>query len=214
MKPRPCTLCAQEAQLYFHDLDRQWIYYLCPSCDLRFLDPGQYLNPQQERERYELHENNVNDPRYLNFVNPLVEVIKRNHSADSLGLDFGCGENSGLGHSLRQAGYTLQSYDPFFHNQPSALEQTYDFVAAVEVVEHFYRPAQEFDKLKSLLKPHGHLGLMTQIFLDNSDFENWYYRRDPTHVCFYSKQTLRWIQNHFEFSHLEIKGDRVVWLTN
>jgi hypothetical protein len=30
---------------------------------------------------------------------------------------------------------------------------------------------------------------MTTFLTEDKQFENWYYRRDPTHVVFYSKKT-------------------------
>ena len=34
---------------------------------------------------------------------------------------------------------------------------------------------------------------MTTFIPDNEKFENWYYRRDPTHVVFYNKKTFDFI---------------------
>jgi hypothetical protein len=31
-------------------------------------------------------------------------------------------------------------------------------------------------------------------------FERWWYARDPTHVCFYTPTTLRWIATHHRWS--------------
>lgn len=210
----PCSLCGTSSAHYFHDSQRAWDYFHCSECDLRFKHPKHHLTPIEERERYELHNNDISDQRYLDFVSPLVEKIKQNHPPSACGLDFGCGENSGLGHSLRQAGFNLQSYDPFFQAYLSSLQQDYDFIAAVEVAEHFYKPGEEFGRLKKMLRANGHLGLMTQIYSSDIDFENWYYRRDPTHVCFYSEKTFAWIQKHFSFKNLELHGNRVAWLTN
>jgi len=42
-----------------------------------------------------------------------------------------------------------------------------------------------------MLNPSSILGVMTNLLSDESLFENWYYRRDPTHVVFYAKITFQ-----------------------
>jgi hypothetical protein len=94
---------------------------------------------------------------------------------------------------LREAGHDMTLYDPFFHNDPAAFEQTYDFITCTEVAEHFHHPAEEFDRLDSLLRPGGWLALMTCFQTDDDSFADWHYRRDPTHVVFYRPATLQMI---------------------
>ncbi|MEQ8700574.1 MAG: methyltransferase domain-containing protein, partial [Bauldia litoralis] len=73
------------------------------------------------------------------------------------------------------------------------LEETYDFITCTEVAEHFHRPAAEFDRLDSLLRPGGWLAVMTCFQTDDDRFATWHYRTDPTHVVFYREATLRTI---------------------
>ncbi|MEK9532519.1 MAG: hypothetical protein VW162_06415 [Alphaproteobacteria bacterium] len=42
-----------------------------------------------------------------------------------------------------------------------------------------------------MLNPSGILAVMTNFLSDDSLFENWYYRRDPTHVVLYAKITFQ-----------------------
>ena len=96
-------------------------------------------------------------------------------------------------------------YDPVRHrsesvsklvhnaNQPSLLEQTYDFVTCAETMEHFAQPRADWECLLGLVKHGGWLGIMTQFVTDRSRFPNWYYKRDATHVCFYSRATIQWL---------------------
>lgn len=161
-------------------------------------------------ERYELHRNDLASPDYKNFVAPLAKAIQERVSAGSHGLDFGCGSAPIMAHILGEAGYQMQAFDPFFKPDYGALNRRYDFVVASEVVEHFYSPAVEFRNLKSLIKPGGVLGLMTLLIDEQTDFPNWYYRRDPTHVVFYTVDALHWIQRRFGYQRLEILDHRTV----
>jgi hypothetical protein len=34
---------------------------------------------------------------------------------------------------------------------------------------------------------------MTQIQTEDDRFMTWWYVRDPTHVCFYKRETMQWI---------------------
>ena len=93
-----------------------------------------------------------------------------------------------------------------------ALDQQYDFITASEVVEHFYSPQKEFDLLANQLKPNGLLALMTALYDDSIDFKNWYYRKDPTHVAFYSRATFNYLARKYYFLDPEFIGPRVILL--
>ncbi len=49
----------------------------------------------------------------------------------------------------------------------------------------------------------GWLGIMTQMLETDTQFDAWWYRRDPTHICFYQTETMRWIAAHYGW-HLEM----------
>ena len=65
----------------------------------------------------------------------------------------------------------------------------YNFITCTETAEHFFNPNREFKTLDSILAPGGWLGVMTTFLTEDKSFENWYYRRDPTHVVFYAEKT-------------------------
>ena len=61
----------------------------------------------------------------------------------------------------------------------------------MEVAEHFYRPAEEFDTMVALVRQGGLLAVLTSFQPESTDqFAEWHYRRDPTHVVFYGAGTL------------------------
>lgn len=189
-------------------------YWHCDQCDLIFLDPDLRLSQAGEKARYEKHENNVLDSGYQAFVNPLYKAVLQNQNASQLGLDYGSGKNSAINHLLLEKKFVVNKYDPFFYPEPSVLHQKYDYVIVCEVAEHFYDPAAEFQKLKNLLKLDGHLYVMTSLKSADIDFANWSYRRDSTHVCFYSQRTCDYIKTSLGFSELEISNSNVVVFKN
>ena len=63
-----------------------------------------------------------------------------------------------------------------------------------------------------MLNTNGILGIMTELVLENTDFGSWYYKNDPTHVCFYSNETINYICNTFNFKQLYNDNHRVIIL--
>ncbi len=185
-------------------------YFDCSECRLRFLDPALHLALEQEKNRYLVHRNNKLDVHYQEFVTPLFNVISNLFTEPVHCLDFGSGPSSALSHLLERDGFEVSQYDPIFSDNKAVLDETYDVVVATEVVEHFYRPHQEFLLLRQLLNAGGCLGLMTQILNDSIDFKNWYYRRDDTHVAFYRKETFDWITTHFGFHNAQIHNANLI----
>ena len=114
-------------------------------------------------------------------------------SPGSFGLDFGSGPEPTLSIMFEEEGHKMNIYDPYYAPDKIVLNEQYDFVTASEVVEHLHNPAIEFDLLWSILKPGGWLGLMTKLALDKEAFAKWHYKNDPTHVCFFSKETMEWL---------------------
>jgi SAM-dependent methyltransferase len=201
-----CPLCGGRADLFFRSE-----FFRCSDCRGIFKARELLLSEQEEKVRYELHRNDVNDEGYCRFVMPLVSAVTKNHDRSEEGLDFGAGTGSAVSHFLKKEGYKIEMYDPFFKPDPDLLERKYDFVAACEVIEHFYDPAKEFAMLKNLLKTKGRLYCMTHVFEEGTDFEKWYYKNDPTHVFIYSEKTLEFIGQKFGFGRVSIAGRLVTF---
>ena len=202
-----CPLCSSKGNVFFQSKDT---YYKCPTCEGIFVDENNRPNLESERNRYEVHENDVNDEGYQKFVLPITSSVMRDFKSDDKGLDFGAGTGPVLSKILQDNKYSIKQYDPFFHIYPELLEQQYDYIASCEVIEHFYNPYKEFKLLKSMLKEGSKLYLMTAVYNEGVDFASWYYKNDPTHVFFYSKKTFEWIKNEFGFSDLEINKKLII----
>ncbi|MUP46151.1 class I SAM-dependent methyltransferase [Gramella sp. BOM4] len=186
-------------------------YLQCLNCKAIFLASRHYLLPSEEKARYEAHNNDVTDPGYREFVKPVVEEILKQHSADSLGLDYGCGTGPVISHELSKKGYQTVLFDPFFNPDDSVLERSFDYIICCEVMEHFQHPMAEFQKLRSILRPGGKLYCKTSLYSEDIDFENWYYKDDATHVTFYTTEALEHLKNRVGFSGLEIMPELIVF---
>jgi len=84
-------------------------------------------------------------------------------------------------------------FDKFYANNLEVFERQYDFITATEVVEHLREPRVEMDRLLGMLKQGGVLAVMTQMISEKVDFASWYYKNDPTHICFFSKTTMYYL---------------------
>ncbi|MFM8269857.1 MAG: class I SAM-dependent methyltransferase [Pseudomonadota bacterium] len=207
----PCPLCSQ-VDCSFVAINFKRTFFKCPTCDLVFVDPSQRLTEKEERTRYESHNNNVEDPRYQDFLRPLMEVICRNFPSGAKGLDFGAGPGPALAEMLKKMNYEISLYDPFFWPGTKPLQTQYDFVLSSEAVEHFFNPRKEFQRLRSLLKPQGALFIMTLLHSSAEELSQWYYLKDPTHVCAFSQETFYWIRKEFGFERVEFHGPRIISL--
>ncbi len=205
---KSCPLCSTLSEEYFKNSDT---YYRCMECKGIFVDENNRVNQESEKLVYQQHENDIEDKGYQKFVSPITSAILKDFSQDSKGLDFGAGTGPVLSKVLRDNSYSIKQYDPFFHNYPELLEQKYDYIASCEVIEHFYNPYREFKLLKNISNPHAKLYFMTEVYDEGIDFASWYYKNDPTHVFFYSKDTFLWIKNEFEFTSLSIDKRLVIF---
>jgi SAM-dependent methyltransferase len=208
-----CRICGSPSLEFYRDPRTLKAYHHCGECDLRFLNPVHYLGHAEEEARYRLHENCVEDEGYQKFNRPVIDLIRRRPPPLDI-LDFGCGNGPVIPHIFQNSGHNIALYDPFFRPDESVLEKKYDVVTLVEVAEHLYYPQKEFTRIKKMLKPGGRLIAMTELFRDHMNFGDWYYRKDPTHVCLYSERTMSWLKDHLGFASVRIELPRLILFTN
>ena len=204
-----CPLCSSSEALAFHQ-DRKRAYFQCPVCMLVFIDPRFLPTADQEKQRYQLHQNKDSDPGYIHFLSTMLKPLKLRIGKQSKGLDFGSGPTPVLATLLKKEGYCIELYDPFFADHKEVLQERYDYLVCVETAEHFHRPHDEWRRIRQLVKAGGWIGLKTALFSESIDFSFWHYKSDPTHVCYYSKKTLIWIGTRYGLRP-EFEEDDVVF---
>lgn len=196
LSSRHCPLCQTVDPPPLHEGSRG-VFYRCPTCALVHLDPAQWPSLDAEIARYELHENDAGDPAYEAFLSRLAEPLVSRVPSGARGLDYGSGESDALAALLTRSGRPTVAYDPAFRPSVTALKERYDFVVCSEVVEHVHEPRALFQHFGRLVRPGGVIGIMTGMYDAVPSFAEWWYLRDVTHVCFYSKATMEWIAREF-----------------
>lgn len=189
-----CPVCGSEENRFYWE-DRWREYLRCGECGLVFVPPGFYLSVEEEKKRYDLHRNGPEDKGYIRFLRRLFDPVVERLRPRAKGLDFGSGPAPVLAELFREAGFPMTLYDVFYAPDPAALEKTYDFITVCETAEHLYHPGRDLERLYRLLKPGGILAVMTQPVVAAEQFENWHYRKDETHVCFFAPRTFEWLAN-------------------
>lgn len=192
----PCPLCCSDSTQTFHlreDRSGRREFFRCSVCEFVFVPPLYHPTPDEERERYLQHNNDPSDPGYRNFLSRLFDEMRPLLVPGSDGLDFGAGPGPALAQMMAEAGFRVTVYDPIFFPDPAVLEERFDFITCTETAEHFRDPGRQFRLLDRILRAPGWLGVMTSMLDDPSRFPDWYYHRDPTHLCFYNERTMKWI---------------------
>ncbi len=206
-----CPLCERRETSTPFARDESREYLVCSNCDLVFVPPQFHPGPAAERQRYDLHQNDPEDPGYRAFLSLLIEPLRATLPEGAAGLDFGCGPTTALTGLLEEAGFRMSRFDPFYAPGRGVLQRAYDFVTCTEAAEHFFDPAREWALLVTLVRPGGWLGIMTLLREQDVDFAQWWYRRDFTHVAFYSRRTFEWLARRDGLA-LAIHGASVVLL--
>ena len=185
-----CTVCKNNKIEFFLNVEGL-DYWQCDLCKATMLDSIQFISSNKEKKHYLKHNNEINDTRYRTFLSNLIEPLKDKISINDMGLDYGCGYAPALADILRKDGFNVELYDPFFFKNENIFFRKFNFITCSEVVEHFFKPYEEFNKIDSLLAKNSWLAIMTSFMTEDYLFKNWHYRRDPTHVVFYKKITFK-----------------------
>jgi len=190
-----CPLCKSTSPPLFFQKEEKRSgrkdYFQCLECHLIFLSPEFHPTIEREKEVYSGHENSPENEGYVEHLRKLADPLTERLPKGFSGLDYGSGPGPTMCSIFEQKGFKVENYDPLFSPENDLLEKSYDFVTCTEVAEHFHYPRDQFLRLEKLF--HNFLGIMTQVVTSEIEFKNWWYHRDPTHVCFYSKETLDWI---------------------
>ena len=202
-----CPLCGAPGPFASVDDVRKRRHRVCGRCGLIFVDQEFLPEPAAEKQRYVSHRNGPEDAGYVAFLRQSIAPARPFLTRSMRGLDYGCGHTPTLHLLLEEAGLRCANYDPYFF--PDWPAGPFDFLFATEVAEHFHRPAAEWPRMLSLLKPGGVLTVMTAPWTDLESFRTWGYASDETHVVFYHRRTLDWIFGTFGLEALDRTNPRV-----
>lgn len=197
-----CPLCLSENSEFF-DQDKIRSYFLCKECLLVFVPRNQLINLIDEKRRYELHQNSEFDSAYLQYMEDLYQAIEGKLSNQEIGLDFGCGKVPLLEKLFKRKGFEFFSFDLYFHPNQEIFYKKFNFIIMSEVIEHLRDLNGELEKITNLLAPGGRLFIKTKLMpKGHEDFKSWYYKRDITHIQFFSESSLQKISQRYRLSEI------------
>ena len=192
-----CIICGS-SRLDLLDLQNR--YYYCNDCEVIFIDQEAIVDPDQEKQRYEGHDNNHQNKGYVamfeDFIQQLLEPYIDLEKINDV-LDFGCGPGPVLADLLDARNFDVDRYDPYFFPEKIFENKKYDLITSTEVFEHFSDPVKEMQLLTSHLKESSYLALMTSFHPGPDEFEDWWYKWDPTHIVFYNQKTFEKLALNF-----------------
>ncbi len=198
----PCPVCGSTPEA-FEDAQLGCLSFHCPHCELIFKSPACFPDEAAELKKYREHNNSLENEGYVRMFETFIDyTLSHTRTPVRRVLDFGSGPTPVLAELLRRRGFSVDIYDKYFAPDPLAENARYDLVTSTEVIEHIADPLGVTKMLANRLVPGGTLALMTQFHdNDTAAYLKWWYRRDPTHLCFFTPRTFEIIA---EKSGLEI----------
>ncbi len=183
-----CPFCQNFGAELFHQDDVRE-FFRCPDCTIIFVPRSSLISHAEEKKRYDSHQNEESDPEYRRYFLKTVNLVTAQVPKSSRGLDFGCGKTKLMEKLFMECSLEVDSYDYFYFQDESIWQKTYDFAVLNEVIEHLNDPAETLARLKKII--HGPLFVRTKLYPETEKaFANWFYKRDITHVQFFSLQAL------------------------
>ena len=145
-----------------------------------------------EKRLYCNHNNSFANEGYVRMFRKFIDDFIEPYSGEmKTALDFGSGPGPVLATLLREHGMDVDIYDVYFSPEKSYENKTYDLITCTEVLEHLKDPLPTLRLLVDHLNSQGILAVTTMFHPGvGEEFQNWWYRRDRTHICFYTNRTL------------------------
>lgn len=199
---RTCPLCGGRTEMRFHEKTSRH-YLWCETCDLVSVAPADRVTRESEANRYLEHDNGFHKTGYVRMLSRFLDraVDPWVPAPGSRLLDYGCGYAPVMTAIARGRGYEARGWDPFFLPDATALQRTYDVVAACEVMEHVVFPGEAFGRIRNLLEPEGIFAVRSSLHPSTwEDFFRFWYIRDRTHVSYFSATTVEYCAGKFGFS--------------
>ena len=185
-----CKICQSKTTI-IKDLKKDFIYYRCTSCGFVSLDEDYILNSIDEKNKYDEHNNSLANEGYVqmfeDFIDLSIEPYKENVRSI---LEFGSGPEPVLATLLERRAFEVDIYDLYYSPKKVYEGKQYDFITSTEVFEHLQKPLEILELLVKHLNDDGFIALMTKFPPeDDKEFLAWWYRRDPTHISFFTPES-------------------------
>ncbi len=206
-----CIICNTQT-VSFEDIELKKRFYHCASCESIFLDKKFYVSLNDEKNQYNHHNNSLENDGYVKMFDDFLDFTLNNIYVKSA-LDFGSGPTPVLAELLKRRGLHVEYFDKFYQPKEIYKDKKYDLITSTEVFEHLENPKKILNLLSSHLNPNGVMSLMTLFHSNNQDsFLKWWYRRDPTHITFFTPKTIEIMAKECNLKVLKHDSKRVITL--
>ncbi|MCF7927077.1 MAG: class I SAM-dependent methyltransferase, partial [Candidatus Izimaplasma sp.] len=207
-----CKICKSKT-ISFNDEKHNVGYTLCETCEFIAKKSTHYVSKEAEKKQYDRHDNTFESTGYVKMFEDLIRDFVVPLKNIETVLEFGSGPGPVLYELLKRQGFDVNKFDPFYNPDETYKQKSYDLITSTEVAEHFHNPMSEFRHIVSLLNPGGYLLLMTKFHKnDITHFLNWWYRRDVTHVSFYSVKTFEVIAQKLNLEIVKHNSKNIILL--
>lgn len=206
-----CKIC-NESVTIIDDIELNKKFFYCKHCELVFLDEQFYVSRENEKKQYNQHNNSLENEGYVNMFEEYLDFTLEKQSIKTA-LDFGSGPTPVLAQLLKRRNLHVDCYDKFYQPQKIYENKQYDLITSTEVFEHLQNPKEVLNLLKMHLKPNGIIAIMTLFHTNKQeDFLKWWYRRDPTHITFFTPKTFEVLAYECGLKVLKHDNKRVIIL--
>ena len=206
-----CKIC-QGMTTSMSDIKKYLDYYRCKNCGFIYLDDALIVNAKSEKAHYDKHENGFESLGYVEmfekFIDKAIEPYFKNIES---ALEFGCGSGPVLAELLRRKGLKVDQYDLYYFPKKVYEGKKYDLITSTEVFEHLKEPITILKTLVNSLNSRGYIIIMTQFPPSGDrDFLDWWYRRDITHISFFTPKSLEIMGNSMGLKCINVIAPNIV----
>ncbi len=208
-----CKICLSPTKLWENNRFTQR-YMHCSECQLIAQEDACNVSEEREKQQYDQHHNSLENEGYVAMFETFLDFFWKEFTYKDIScLDFGSGPTPVLSTLLQRRGACVDCYDKFYQPQRVFENKAYDLITSTEVFEHLDNPVETLNVLAQHLKPQGYIALMT-LFHDNSveNFWTWWYRRDPTHITFYTPKTITILADRCGLNVIKTDEKRIILL--
>jgi hypothetical protein len=187
-------------------------YHRCEVCGFIHLDDTLIIDNESEKKHYEKHNNSFECTGYVKMFDSFIEEAVEPYILNiKTVLDFGSGHTPVLAELLRRKKLEVDHYDLYFFPEKIYEIKKYDLITSTEVFEHLKEPKVILKTLLQSLNKEGYIILMTQFPpVEDEAFLNWWYRRDVTHISFFTPQSFEIMGEEMGLKVLKIINKNIV----